>query len=98
MNLPVEYAKEVREDVDSTFAWCEDQQTGLGERFLVAVADVVEKIQEHPRQFGRVRGEVRAGLIQEFPYVVYFRLEETRIVVIAVLHGRRDPQVWMKRM
>ncbi|MFM9966588.1 MAG: type II toxin-antitoxin system RelE/ParE family toxin [Planctomycetaceae bacterium] len=98
MTLPIEYAEEVREDVDSAYAWYEDQQSGLGERFLVAVADIVEKIQKHPRQFGRVRGEVRAGLIRDFPYVVYFRLEEARIVVIAVLHGRRDPQVWMKRM
>ena len=98
MTLPIEYAEGVREDIDSAYAWYEDQQTGLGETFLSAVAEVVGKIEEHPRRFGRVRGEVRAGLVQRFPYVVYFRPEESRTVVIAVLHGRRDPQVWMKRI
>lgn len=98
MTLPIEYADGVHEDMDSAYAWYEDQQTGLGERFLSAIADVVAKIQAHPRRFGRIRGEVRAALARDFPYVVYFRLEVTRIVVIAVLHGRRDSQVWMGRI
>lgn len=97
MTLPIEYAEEVREDIDSAYVWYEDQQPGLGERFLQAIADVVSKIQAHPGRFGRIRGEVRAGMARDFPYVVYFRLEESRIVVIAVLHGRRDPQEWMRR-
>ena len=97
MTLPIEYAVEVREDIDSAYAWYEEQQTGLGERFLSAVSDVVQQIQSNPQVFGRVRGNVRAGLARDFPYVVYFRSEVTRIVIIAVLHGRRDPQIWMRR-
>lgn len=98
MTLPIEYAVDVRQDVDSAYAWYEEQQMGLGERFLLAIADVVSKIQAHPRRFGRVRGDVRAGLARDFPFVIYYRLEETRIVIIAVLHGRRDPQEWMRRV
>ena len=97
MTLPIEYAVEVREDIDSAYAWYEEQQTGLGERFLSAVSDVVQQIQSNPQVFGRVRGNVRAGLARDFPYVVYFRPEATRIVIIAVLHGRRDPKIWMRR-
>ena len=97
MTLPIEYAVEVREDIDSAYVWYEEQQTGLGERFLSAVSDVVQQIQSNPQVFGRVRGNVRAGLARDFPYVVYFRSEATRIVIIAVLHGRRDPQIWMRR-
>ena len=98
MTLPIEYALEVREDIDSAYAWYEEQQAGLGERFLFAISDVVAQIQSKPNGFGRVRGDVRAGLARDFPYVVYFRPEETRIVIIAVLHGRRDPQIWIRRI
>lgn len=97
MTLPIEYAEDVREDIDSAYVWYEDQQPGLGERFLQAIGDVVAKLQVHPERFGRIRGEVRAGIARDFPYVVYFRVEESRIVVIAVLHGRRDPQEWLRR-
>ena len=98
MTLPMEYALEVREDLDAAYAWYEEQQTGLGERFMTAVSDLVSRIQSNPERFGRVRGEVRAGLVHRFPYVVYFRVEESRIVIIAVLHGHRDPQIWIGRI
>lgn len=98
MTLPIEYAIEVREDIDSAYVWYEEQRLGLGERFLSAISVVVTNIQTNPLGFGRVRGEVRAGLARDFPYVVYFRPETTRIVIVAVLHGRRDPQTWIKRL
>lgn len=98
MTLPIEYAEAVREDIDLAYSWYEDQQVGLGERFLESIGDVVSKIQIQPGRFGRIRGEVRAGMPRDFPYVVYFRLEESRIVVLAVLHGRRDPQEWLRRV
>lgn len=69
MTLPIEYAVEVREDIDSAYAWYEEQQSGLGERFLLAISDVVTRIQSSPEGFGRVRGDVRAGLARDFPYV-----------------------------
>ena len=97
MTLQIEYSLEVRDDIDSAYAWYEEQQAGLGERFMSAISDVVAQIQLRPNGFGRVRGDVRAGLARDFPYVVYFRPESTRIVIIAVLHGRRDPRVWIRR-
>lgn len=98
MTLPIVYAIEVREDIDSAYGWYEEQLPGLGERFLSAISAVVTNIQSNPQGFGRVRGDVRAGLARDFPYVVYFRPEQTRIVILAVLHGRRDPQTWIKRL
>lgn len=32
-----------------------------------------------------------------FPYSVYFRAEDRRIVVLAVFHGSRDPGTWQAR-
>lgn len=97
MTLPIEYAIEVREDIDSAYCWYEDRQPGWGERFLAVTSDAVTKIQSHPYRCGRVRGDVRAALTRDFPYVIYYRVDESRIVIIAVLHSRRDPQIWRRR-
>jgi plasmid stabilization system protein ParE len=35
--------------------------------------------------------------VRRFPYGIFFLLKETRIVVIACFHGRRNPRHWQLR-
>jgi len=35
--------------------------------------------------------------VRRFPYGLYFIVEDTRIVVIACFHGRRNPRRWQLR-
>jgi plasmid stabilization system protein ParE len=37
-----------KKDYDETYAWYEDKQNGLGERFLKAVRSKIEEIVLHP--------------------------------------------------
>ncbi len=41
--------------------------------------------------------DVRRVVANRFPFGVYFRAEETRIVVLAVFHGSGDPAIWLQR-
>jgi plasmid stabilization system protein ParE len=50
-----------------------------------------------PFRFPLARGEVRRARVRRFPYIVFFIPESERTIVIAVLHGRRDPQAWQTR-
>jgi hypothetical protein len=36
--------------------------------------------------------------LHAFPYAVYFRSQDDNVVVLAVLHLRRNPKVWRARM
>jgi plasmid stabilization system protein ParE len=97
MSVPVIYLPEAQEDVDTAYAGYEQRQTGLGERFLEQLRRRVEVIQDNPQSYAVPRDEVRAAPLRRFPYVVYFRFEAGTAFVLAVLHGRRDPQVWISR-
>jgi plasmid stabilization system protein ParE len=44
-----------------------------------------------------IHNDVRRVVANRFPFSVYFRAEERRIVVLAVFHGRRDPAIWQHR-
>ena len=48
-------------------------------------------------QFPTVSGDVRRALLHTFPYAVYFRPSDETVVVLAVLHLRRNPKVWRGR-
>jgi plasmid stabilization system protein ParE len=84
-------------DLDDAATWYESQQSGLGSRFLDAVDHVLNRVRETPLQFPSVSAGVRRALLQTFPYAVYFRDTEQAVVILAVLHLRRDPRVWRGR-
>jgi hypothetical protein len=44
-----------------------------------------------------VHRTVRRALLRRFPFGVFYRAEPSRIVVIGILHGSRDPKVWKGR-
>jgi plasmid stabilization system protein ParE len=45
-----------------------------------------------------VHRETRRYLIERFPYCLYFRLEGDGVIVIALLHASRDPEVHRDRL
>lgn len=98
MSLPVVYLPQAQEDVDEAHAWYEQRLAGLGDQFLEALRDVVDQIRAHPELYGVFYQEVRAAPMRQFPYVVYYRPEVDRIVILALQHGRRSAKVWQGRV
>ena len=84
-------------DLESVARWYEDERPGLADRFLTDVDRTFARIRERPLQFPTVSGDVRRALLHTFPYAVYFRTSDEIIVVLAVLHLRRNPKVWRGR-
>lgn len=77
--------------------WYEDERAGLSERFLSDVDRAIARIRERPFEFPAVSGDVRRALLHTFPYAVYLRASDEAVVVLAVLHLRRNPKVWRGR-
>ncbi len=84
-------------DIDETFLWYEAQRPGLGLEFLAAADTLIDAIAEHPRRYPVVRRNTRRALLRRFPYAMYFRIYDEIIVVVACMHGRRNPRRWQVR-
>jgi plasmid stabilization system protein ParE len=96
--LRVLFRTEAVDDVLSARAWYEGQRSGLGDGFLHALEGVVGLVQEMPKAFPKVHGDVRRALFRRFPYAFYFRVMEADLVeVLACLHTRRAPSSWQER-
>ena len=95
--LPIHYLTEVADDLDVTFIEYEQRRPGLGERFLAAVRQRVDVIQASPALYGEAYPSICAAPVRRFPYIVYYRIEPSHILVIAVRHGHDDPAVWQTR-
>ena len=97
MSWPITYLPDARDDVARSYAAYEQRRVGLGEQFLDLSRQRVEVICSNPEIYAVVRGNVRAAALRQFPYVVYYRFENDRVFVLAVLHGHRDPETWHNR-
>jgi plasmid stabilization system protein ParE len=58
---------------------------------------LIDAIAEHPLRYPVVRRNTRRALLRRFPYAMYFRIYDDVIVVVACMHGRRNPRRWQLR-
>lgn len=73
MSVAAVYLPQAEDDVAAAHAAYEGQQAGLGDRFVEAVRDQVDRLRSNPQLYGVFRRDIRAAPLQGFPYVVYYR-------------------------
>ena len=84
-------------DIEEAFLWYERQRAGLGDEFLIAIQSALDKIVAHPNRYPVIRRNTRRMLVHRFPYQIFYRVYDEVVVVVACMHGRRDPLRWQLR-
>ena len=97
MTQAVRLRPEAEQDLLEAAFWYEEQRTGLGIQFLDEALTIFSGIAEGPSMYPTVHRDTRRALMHRFPFGVYYRVENAAIVVVAVMHGSRDPRRWKKR-
>jgi plasmid stabilization system protein ParE len=97
MSLPVVLRPEARDEFDEAFDWYEAKRPALGVDFAARVQEVFDRISANPQLHAVVFKDVRKAVVRRFPYSVFYRVEPSQVVVLAVFHGRRDPGIWKAR-
>lgn len=101
MSLPVDYHTLARSDLYAAWEWYEDRQTGLGDRFAVAVDATVSRASRWPTAGSPVRRDQHGDIVDRklatpgFPYAVRYRVIDNTLVVMAVTHQHRRPRFGM---
>ncbi|OYV06793.1 MAG: addiction module toxin RelE [Verrucomicrobiales bacterium VVV1] len=94
--LQVQRAAQV--DLKVAFQWYESQDCGLGERLLASMEAAFRRIEENPQMYPIRFGSIRRTLVDTFPYGIYFSIGETSIVVHAIYHTSRNPNLLRSRL
>ena len=96
MTRDVVFRPQAEDEALEVRRWYEARREGLGNEFGAEVDEVVARIAANPLAFQRVRGDTRRGVLQKFPYAIYF-LETTTEIIVLAIHGRQDPSRWQTR-
>lgn len=97
MTLRIVFRRAAHAEFEEAATWYESQRRGLGDEFVLEVAQAIEKAAEHPKRYPIVFGDIRRTVTRRFPFAIYFRVRVKALVVLAVFHARRDPKVWRGR-
>lgn len=78
--------------------WYDTQRQGLRTEFRDVVDEAIARIADNPLMYPeRYRGARRA-VVRRFPYVLWYRWYDTFVVVLACVHGKRDPRAIRARL
>lgn len=94
---PVVFRRKAQDELDDAGDWYEKERQGLGLEFLQVVDKLLQDIVGHSNQFPILYRDVHKAVAKRFPYCVYFRVRDEKIVVLAVFHTARNPAVWKLR-
>jgi plasmid stabilization system protein ParE len=97
MSLPVVLRPEATRDAEEARDYLDAQRAGLGQAFLDRLNEALGWIGVMPEMYGVVWRNVRAARLRRFTYVVYYRVHDDRVEVLAVMHGSRQASAWRAR-
>ncbi|MFA6922589.1 MAG: type II toxin-antitoxin system RelE/ParE family toxin [Gallionella sp.] len=91
------FRPQARLEFDEAGDCYEQERPGLGMEFMAEIQLLIQRIATTPEQFPLLYRDVRKAVARRFPYCIYFRERDQKIVVLAVFHSARNPAVWKQR-
>lgn len=98
MKHNVRIRPEAENDLKEAFSWYEDKRMGLGYDFLLQVDAGIRFVERSPEVYSSEYRGIRKHLVKRFPYKIIYLIERESIIVLAVIHGKRSPDLIRKRM
>lgn len=98
MIYPVMILPEAEDDLKGAFSWYEANRKGLGYDFILQVDAGINIITRNPEIHPIVYRTTRKHLIRRFPYKIIYLVETEKIIILAVIHGKRNLDVITKRI
>ncbi|RAI84418.1 type II toxin-antitoxin system RelE/ParE family toxin [Algoriphagus yeomjeoni] len=92
-------SEEAEYDIYESYLWYEKQSQGLGEDFLESIEAAERAIIQNPETYPICYKKiVRSFVVNRFPYLVLYILENKDINVMAVFNTNQHPRQWKKRI
>jgi plasmid stabilization system protein ParE len=95
----ITYKDIASQEYEHAFRWYFEKSEATAERFVLAVNEKLNKICSNPWQYKSIFKKFHEVTIGKFPYnIVYFIDDEnSRIVVVAIYHHKRNPKKKYRR-
>jgi len=91
MKYELEIKEEAVFDIKEAYLYYEGQRIGLGQRFLDTLETYLERVQKYPEHFQIKRKPYREAFIKDFPFLIIYEIDATKIIVYAIFNTWQNP-------
>ncbi len=84
---------ELNEHID----YYEKLQNGLGYRFANEIYKTIYRVTEYPLAWQILSDDIRRALTHNFPFGVIYYIKDDVIVILAIMHLRKEANYWINR-
>lgn len=96
--MNIEFLDPARTDLIEAVDYYNDRKEGLGFEFSVEIRATIERIIRYPEAWPLISKRTRRCRSKRFPYGVIYQIRGETLLIIAVVHLRREPQSWRTRI
>jgi plasmid stabilization system protein ParE len=80
------------------YRWYARRSAAVANRFLASLDQAMLDIAAFPDRWPSHLFGTRAYKLRQFPYLIVYRIRAGYVQVVAVMHGRRRPGYWHRRL
>lgn len=95
--MTVVFLEEAKLELLDTISHYEGAHRGLGERFRTETARCILWVADHPELYRLRPGGYRRINLRIFPYYIPYITRGTFLWILAVAHGSKEPEYWIRR-
>ena len=96
--MRVEFHPAANQELDEAVAYYDGQAAGLGDEFVQAVAEAIQRINAFPAAWARLSANTRRCRTAKFPYGIIYSVTGETLYIIALMHLHRKPDYWKDRV
>ncbi len=87
----------VANDLSSATEYYDGISGELGNRFRDSVRNRLRAVSARPESFAIIHDQMRAALVDRFPYVLIFEDQADSVAILGIFHAASDQQGWFTR-
>jgi toxin ParE1/3/4 len=90
--MQIRFVPEADAELAEARVWYQSQREGLDVALMLRIDEALDRVIENPSAFPLVHRQLRRAIVRQFPFAIFYEVNESEIVVLAVFHSRRNPK------
>src|SRR4051812_21575680 len=82
--------------LEDIIKWYSHENDDLTKRFIKELDLKFSLLELNPLFFQKIHKDFRSATTGKFPYKIIYKIHKLNVVVVAIVHHKRHPKVWVK--
>ena len=96
--MEIKFLAVAEAELNNAIDYYNGESEGLGYEFAAEVKRTLERIFQYPEAWLLISKRTRRCRTNRFPYGIIYQVRAEAILIVAIMHLSRDPEIWEKRL